>query len=620
MSTPDRENTDFEMLLEYLKHNRSFDFTGYKRSTLERRIQKRMQVVEVANYTDYVDYLEVHPDEFIQLFNTILINVTCFFRDPKTWEYINETIIPRILASKKPGAPIRIWSAGCASGEETYTIAILLAEHLGIEGFKELVKIYATDLDEEALVKALMASYSESDMETVPPPLVDKYFERIGNRYVFLRDLRRSVIFGRHDLVQDAPISRIDLLICRNVLMYFNTEAQSRILARLNYALNDNGFLFLGKAEIMLTHMKLFRQADLKNHVFVKAPQADIRDRMLMITQNNGEEGINGRVGQVRIRDSAFDAGPVAQVIVDANGYLALVNERARIMFGLSTRDVGRPFHDLEISYRPVELRSSIEQAIARNNPVILRDIEVANPTGESTFLDVQVVLLRSNEHDHVGVSVTFLEVTEHKRLQRQLEQSNQELETALEELQSTNEELETTNEELQSTVEELETTNEELQSTNEELETMNEEMQSTNEELETIIDEMTQRANELSQTNLFLESILTSLRGGVIVLDNEMNVEIWNRKSEDLWGLRSEETIGRNIFSLDFGLPLEQLKKPIHQILSGKTESADMQVQATNRRGRQITCDVHCTPLYNPRYEIQGTIIVVEQKGTIEG
>ena len=222
----------FENLLHYLRQNRGFDFTGYKRPSLMRRVTTRAQLLHLDSFADYMDYLEVHPEEFPQLFNTILINVTSFFRDPPAWEYLAREILPGIVREKQSEEPVRVWSAGCASGEEAYTIAILLAETMGVEAFRRRVKIYATDVDEDALNTARQGTYSAKDMQSIEEPLRGKYFEPVNGRYMFRADLRRSVIFGRHDLTQDAPISRLDLLICRNTIMYFNSEVQARILSR----------------------------------------------------------------------------------------------------------------------------------------------------------------------------------------------------------------------------------------------------------------------------------------------------------------------------------------------------------------------------------------------------
>ncbi len=607
-------NPEFEALLEYLKKSRGFDFTGYKRSSLMRRVNKRMQTVNIETYSDYADYLEVHPEEFIHLFNTILINVTSFFRDRPCWEYISSELVPRILARKEPHEPIRIWSAGCASGEEAYTLAIVLAEAIGIEQFRDRVKIYGTDMDEEALNQARLATYEARQLGGMSPRRLEQFFERAENRYIFRKDLRRCAIFGRHNLMQDAPISRIDLLVCRNTLMYFNSEAQAKILARFHFALNEGGFLFLGKAEMLLSHSQTFTPVDLKRRVFTKVTKVNLRDRLLLMAQSGSEEAANNLAVHIRIREAAFDASPVAQIVVDLNGILTLANDRARTLFSLNNRDLGRPLQDLEISYRPVELRSCIGQVYSDRRPVAQRDIQWQVPSGEINYLDVQVAPLQDFSGNLLGASITFTDVTRYKRLQEELEHSNQELEMAYEELQSTNEELETTNEELQSTVEELETTNEELQSTNEELETMNEELQSTNEELQTINDELRRRSDELNQVNSFLESILTSMRGGVVVLNRDLHVQIWNHKAEDLWGLRLDEVLGRHFLNLDIGLPVEQLPPCMRACLAGESDYQEVVLKATNRRGKAIQCKVTCTPLVSIRQEIQGVILSMEE------
>jgi two-component system CheB/CheR fusion protein len=270
-SQPDELDEEFEALLRYLKESRGFDFTGYKRASLMRRVDRRMGVVGVHSYPDYIDRLQVNPDEFAALFNTILINVTRFFRDQEAWDFLQAKVVPTLLAGREPDEQIRVWSAGCASGEEAYSLAMMFAEALGIEQFRQRVKIYATDVDEDALTTARQAAYTERDVQGVPPDLLTRYFEPLGDRQLFRKDLRRSVIFGRNDLVQDAPISRIDLLACRNTLMYYNAETQARILRRFHFALTPNGMLFLGKAEMLLTHGRLFEPIELKRRIFRKA-------------------------------------------------------------------------------------------------------------------------------------------------------------------------------------------------------------------------------------------------------------------------------------------------------------------------------------------------------------
>ena len=607
---------EFDALLEYLKQNRGFDFTGYKRASLTRRIHKRMQEVGVKTYAEFARLLEQNPAEFDQLCTTVLINVTAFFRDGVPWDELASTIVPRILENKRPDEPLRVWSAGCASGEEAYTLAIILADALGADAFRSRVKIYATDVDEHALTMARHATYDSKQVEGVPPDLLEKYFERQDGRYIFRKDLRRIVIFGRNDLVQDAPISRVDLLVCRNTLMYFNAATQAQILGRFHFALTDGGYLFLGRAETLLAHSESFAPVDLKRRIFTKVPRTNYRNRLLAMAAKQDEIEPEESALEGQLRDASWDTSPLAQIVVDANGRLVVANERARTLFNLGALDFGRPFQDLEISYRPTDLRSMIDQAHAGRKPLVVRNIEWPLRGGDIRWIDVQAAPLYANGQV-AGVAISFDDVTAFQRLQRELEKSNVELEGAYEELQSTNEELETTNEELQSTVEELETTNEELQSTNQELETMNEELQSTNEELTTINDELRRRSDELNDVNAFMQAVLASLRGGVVVLDTELRVEVWNEKAVDLWGVRADEVRGMHFMMLDIGLPVQMLTKAIRACLLGESERETLTIEAINRRGKPITCEVTCTPMWRASGdEVRGVILVMEEGG----
>jgi two-component system CheB/CheR fusion protein len=489
---------------------------------------------------------------------------------------------------------------------------------MGLDAFRERVKIYATDVDEEALAKARQAQYTEREIEAVSAALLEKYFEANDGRYTFRKDMRRQVIFGRHDLIQDAPISHVDMLVCRNTLMYFNAETQAKILARFQFALNDYGILMLGRAETLMTHAASFAPLDLKRRISTKMPNPgnSLRERLSALA-SPAQDGDPPADGSMRLREIALDVTPTAQIVVDLTGRLILANERSRNLFGLQPSDFGRPLQDLKISYRPVELRSAIDQAYSDRRPVAIREIEWVGVSGEVRWLDVHVApLIDPTVGTMLGASVVFNDVSGAKRLQRDLENANQELETAYEEVQSTNEELETTNEELQSTVEELETTNEELQSTNEELETMNEELQSTNEELQTMNDELRLRSDELNSVNAFLESILTSLRGAVVVVDAELKVLVWNQGAEELWGMREDEVRGKHMLGLDIGLPVEKLKQSMRACLSGAKAHASVILDAINRRGRPITCRVTVTPLLTRSRTIHGVILVMEGDG----
>ncbi len=600
----------FEELLGHLKEARGFDFTGYKRSSLMRRVNRRMAQVRIADYGDYLDHLQVHPDEFTALFNTILINVTSFFRDPEAWDHLREEVLEPMVAARPHDAPLRLWTAGCASGQEAYTLAMLLGEVLGPDGLRRRVKIYATDVDEEQLGEARHATYDTQAMAGVPQVLLHRYFEPAGQRYQFRPDLRRSVIFGRNDLVQDAPISRIDVLTCRNTLMYFTAETQARILSRFHFALNDGGSLFLGRAETLRNHGDLFQPIDVKQRVFRRVSRI-VTPHPAPAAYPAAPAPAEPR-GLDQVRNAALLAGPVAQIVVTADGLVALSNQQAEHLFGVSVRDLGRPFRDLDVSYRPVELRTHIEQARTERRTVHLEDVGHERVPGDKVYLQVQVTPLLEGDTEPLGVALVFRDVTAARRLRDDLENANRELETAYEELQSTNEELETTNEELQSTVEELETTNEELQSTNEELETMNEELQSTNDELQNINERLQRSTSDLDAANAFLDAILSHLRTAIVVVDQDLLVRAWNTQAGDLWGVRGDEAIGQHLLTLDIGLPVDRVRPLLRLALTGDHQAGELVLDAVNRRGRTISVRVACSPMLDGDKPI-GAIIVME-------
>jgi two-component system CheB/CheR fusion protein len=600
------EETDpaFEGLLTYIKEARGFDFTGYKRPSLMRRIGKRMHSLHIDGYEHYLDHLQADPDEFTELFNTIMINVTGFFRDQAVWDHLASEVIPRIVSAKHERAAIRVWCAGSASGEEAYSIGMLLSEQLGPTAFRERVKIFATDVDDEALTTARHGRYRAKSMEAVPEELQRSYFRTGSDGLAFAPELRRSIIFGRHDLVQDAPISRTDLILCRNTIMYMNADTQSRVIANLAFSLNDGGSLVLGKSEMLFTKMRSFTPVDIKRRVFVKANDAEERDR-------SSPEGraLEPSAGE-RL---AFDLGPMAQVMIDPDGKLSHVNRRARELLALRPQDVGKEFDRFEFAHRPIDLRAPIEQSRRSGEVIGIPDVASKTPGGREVIFDIQVVPL-VHEKERLGAIVTFTDVTDFHQLRSDVERSDRELTIAMEELQSTNEELETTNEELQSTNEELETTNEELQSTNEELETTNEELQSTNDELETMNEEMSERSLEVAETDRFMNAVMASVHAAVVVLGADLRIRDWNGLSEEMWGLAEHEVKGKLLQDLDFGLPVDRIGDVVRGCLLGSDEP-DFVVDAIDRRGQSIRCRISCSRLGSSREEAGGVVLVIRDE-----
>ncbi|GAA2032576.1 PAS domain S-box protein [Terrabacter terrae] len=608
------DSAAFERLLLHLKEGRGFDFTGYKRPSLLRRVRHRMRAVGFDTFDAYQDYLEANPDEFVPLFNTILINVTSFFRDRESWEYLSNHIVPDLIDGSQH--EIRVWSAGCASGQEAYSLAMMLTEAMGLEQFRERVKIYATDIDEDALTYARAATYTEREMKSVPEELRSKYFEVAPHGMVFRQDLRRSVIFGRNDLTTDAPISRIDLLTCRNTLMYFNAETQSRILSRLAFALKPSGTLLLGKAEMLLNHIDTFAPIDIKRRLFRRGTLAAVDPQL---TPRPPAASMRFAVADPlrSLRTDAFAAAPLAQLVLDAHGTLAMINESAKELTKLGETDIGRQFLDLDLSFRPIELRPALQESRESRQPRRLRGVRWAHHS-PALYVDIELVPLVDVREGYAGTLVAFSDVTRYQQLHHELEQTTKQLRAASEELQSTNEELETTNEELQSTVEELETTNEELQSTNEELETMNEELQSMNDELQGANEELRDRGGQLTELNDFMESILGSMKSAVVVLDRNFTVQIWNRNAQDLWGVRSDEAVGSHLLSLDFGLPTDAIAPLLRAVLGDPSATRHITVDAINRRGRPVRLGVTVAPLMS-REEPTGVLLVMEGEAATE-
>ncbi|CAN5274657.1 hypothetical protein BH20ACT5_BH20ACT5_17020 [soil metagenome] len=385
------ESAEFEQLLDVLRHSRGFDFTCYQRTSLTRRVRHRMNALGIAEYGDYRDRLELDPAEFAALFDTILINVTSFFRDRAGWDAVRDSVIPAVLERGDPDRAIRVWSAGCASGEEVYSLAMLLAEAMGASEFSRRVKIYATDVDADALRACRAGRYTARQLEAVSPQRRERFFERTGADWTVRAELRRAVVCGRNDLTRDAPISRIDLLACRNTLMYFTAQTQEQILRRLAFGLAETGFLFVGSAELLLLHSEVFRPVDLPNRLFRKA--------------------------------SAPPVGPFFTVARAVEGRIdptERIDPPAETLLGLRATDIGRAFHELETA-----TDTAASQRIRDDLELSRQDLELAYEKLRSTS--------------------ELLEIT-----QEQLHSTIEELRTTNDHLHSANEELRAMNQELQ--------------------------------------------------------------------------------------------------------------------------------------------------------------------------
>ncbi|HBB31850.1 MAG TPA: chemotaxis protein CheR [Cyanobacteria bacterium UBA8803] len=454
-------NPEFEALLDYLKHSRGCDLTGYKHPTLMRRFAHQMQKLNIGSYEDYLRYLQSHPEECIALLDTILINVTTFFRDPEAWDYLANDIIPRIIASKQPDEGIRVWSAACASGPEVYSLIILFAEALGIESCLQRVQFYATDLDEAALGQARQAIYQPREVTEIPPHLLEKYFEQTEQGYVFNPQLRRSVIFGRHNLAEDAPISKIDLLTCRNALMYFNTDTQASIMIRFHFALKNNGFLFLGKAETLITKRQIFTPIHLKHRVYVKGLKLGVNEHLQISPRSRKKPAIDFLATSIRIWQTAFEISPFPQLAIDSHSCLVIANEQANALFGLTINDGGRPLRSLKPG-QLLGLYKSIKQINSDQRPLTLKNVEWRTPA-DKTYFDISIAPVFSTDGHLLAINLTFTDVTGNKQLEERCEHTNLDLARVSKTLEETKATLDITQAELLSTQKELETVYQEI-------------------------------------------------------------------------------------------------------------------------------------------------------------
>jgi two-component system CheB/CheR fusion protein len=606
------EQPTLEQLVQELADQRGIDLRGYKHTTLQRRIQRRMQQLSIPTYQQYLDYVREHPGETGQLLNTVLINVTRFFRDVHAWDTMQNEILPAMFRSRPPGTPFRVWCAGCASGEEAYSTAIMLCEFLGRRIMDYDVKIYATDHDEDALTIARRGEYSPDKLRGVRPELREKYFTGDSTLRV-ARDVRRLVIFGRSNLLTDAPISHVDLLVCRNVLIYFDAAAQDRIMRHLRYALNEGGVLFLGKAESQLKRnsdfipisprWRIFQRRSV-HHGVIDWPE--IAGRMIMESEPQDSKAQQELHSLKHSYDTLLGTLESGVLVIDSSDTVVSENEKVLKLWELSNKMAGQKLQNTELWQRCPELRQQLEES-RKGEPHPVHFDCYANP---ATMVSVTVKPILSSESasTQLGTLIYIENVTPRVTLRSTIE----ELETTAEELQSTNEELETTNEELQSTNEELETTNEELQSTNEELETTNEELQSLNEELETTNEELSSRTRELDEVNARYSEMLERLPWPVLLADEGGLIYMFNSAAQKLFGFAQPSERGMHLEEL----PMDSRSR--QGIMRKHRAAVDTQKQASARGLHLVTnrfegeTNVHFTPLTRDT-EKHGIIVMFE-------
>jgi len=591
-------------LLTQVSAQTNIDFRNYKSSTILRRIGRRMAVTHNPNIRDYGDFLRTHPDEVKELVRAFLIKVTGFFRDPEAFDFIKSTIIPELIdRGKDNGRTLRLWSAGCATGEEAYSLALVIADHLGPDFPEWNVKIFATDLAADAISFARRGLYPENVLKELPNDYRERFFERIDQGYRISKALRQAVIFGQQDISRGVPFPRIDLVTCRNLLIYLKPDLQQVVLDLFAYSLHQShGYLFLGKAETVRPTKATFELVNKKWKIYrcLGGPRAFPLHESSLPAGNNNNSWREPRrrvisphmaashdltqaeieVAQLRrMNETMLRYTNVAVVIIDRQYRILTINASARRLLGV--RDIGydqdflhtvrgMPYH---------EVRRAIDTCFREHSTMNLQELELdASSDGSGRYVSFTIMAMQIEQGAPELAVITVLDVTEQVQVKKRLEAvqrehaelaaelsaankrfgaMNKELQDANEELQAANEELMLTQEELQATNEEFEATNEELQATNEELETNNEELQATNEELQTTNDELTARTVELQELTkqhrveqLQLAALLERFPHYIMVLTAEdLTIQAINPAYKQLLGERNVQ-----------GLPLSEV------------------------------------------------------------
>ena len=613
----DNAPATLKTLLSKVRGRTKVDFSQYKEPTLWRRIERRMAANHVGTLPEYLALVDEKPGELDKLCKDILISVTSFFRDTEAFASL-ALVVARILATKHPGDDIRIWVAGCATGEEAYSLAILFAEHLGAAFDQYRIQIFATDIDLEAMARARRGVFPAPSLAHMDRNRVKMHFTGHGDRYEINKNLRDVVIFARQDLVQDPPFLRLDLVTCRNVLIYFQSELQARLLSIFHYALNPGCFMFLGKSESVFQQEGLFDVVDKEARLFCRSG-AVARLPLFRAEAQHPPAGLNQRQEIRKTTNSGYE-----HILLEAAGrhfipLTILVNGKFEIrhIHGDASRFLniapGKPAFDL-ISLIRRELKTEIQvlmrqaqvkHLVAHGRP---RHIKALDPN-RGIRLSVHPVPDAGND----GLFMVCIEWIVPPNAKSLIEEggtvTDRELEDELaatrEHLQTLVEELETSNEEMQALNEEIQASNEEMQASNEELEASNEELQSTNEELATVNEELQIKTAETQELNIDLKTVQNSVDYPMLVLDQNQGLLRYNRAAAQLFKLGVPQ-VGRHISTLSMPPSMPDLGDDIQQVIDTQT-AFDRQIVNANKRHYAL----HITPLLRDQNHFSGAILL---------
>jgi two-component system CheB/CheR fusion protein len=580
--------SSLEKAVILLRAHTGHDFSLYKRSTLYRRIERRMGIHQIASMGSYVRYLQENPLELDLLFKELLIGVTSFFRDPEAWRRLCEQTLPALLA-QRPDGTLRAWVAGCSTGEEAYSLAIAFKEALAAmkpAGHQSL-QIFATDLDRDAIDKARLGIYPENIAADVPAGYLARYFSKEASGYRLKIEIREMVIFAQHDIIMDPPFTKLDILTCRNLLIYLSAEVQKKLIPLFHYSLRPGGALFLGSAETVGGFGDLFEPDSAKSRIFRRS-QSALRPEPVEFPSSFGQtqrEATAVRAAQKPAASLQSMAEQLvlqhyapAAVLVDAKGDILYISGKTGKYLEPAAGKANWNVFAMAREGLGYELSSGFHKALRKTGAVTARGLKVGSDD-HRLLVDLTIERLDEPEPLHGLLMIVFAESAAQPSTKASdrpgkssartasLAALEAELQRARTELQNTREGMQTSQEELKSTNEEMQSTNEELQSTNEELTTSKEEMQSMNEELQTVNRELQEKVDELSRSNNDMQNLLNGTDIATLFLDNELKVRRFTTQAAKIIKLIPGD-VGRPITDLASDLLYPDLVDDVRKAL----------------------------------------------------
>ncbi len=601
-TVPERDEAAFKQILSLLRIRKGTDFTYYKQTTIRRRILRRIALNKNKDTGTYLIFLRENKGEQDALYQDLLIPVTSFFRDQKVFDTLCESVFPNIIKNKASGEPVRIWVAGCSTGEEAYSLAMCLKEFLGDK--QDKVQIFATDISEPAIAKARAGIYSKSEVECVTTHRLQEFFTKMHGSYQVNKQVRDMCVFAVHNFLKDPPFGKIDFVSCRNVLIYMEPYLQKKALTTFHYALNPKGFLLLGKSETSGTVPDLFAASGKNDKLFTRK---DVPGRFMHVTSLSSEQNLSDLNANSKSQNKHTDFQKTADDLmlkqytpagVVVNEAMDIVHFRGNTAVYLEQAP-GKPSHNLLKMAKDglsFELRNIVHKAKKENKQVSKDNIPV-KANGEHHMITIEAIplpdIVESHYlilfHNSVSASKDKGQKSKNKISSKakktekdlRIEQLEQELAQTREDVRSITEDQEAANEELQSANEELLSGSEELQSLNEELETSKEELQTTNEELMVLNQELVSLNEQVTTARNYSESIITTIQEPVLVLDKSLRVKTANNAFYKTFHVTEEETEGTLIFELgNKQWNIEPLRKLLNEILPQKSKFADFEVK----------------------------------------